>query len=174
MNKIITPDFFQQDTQYVAQELLGKFLVAEKNGQKISIILTEVEAYLGPHDLACHGRFGKTKRNEAMFLEGGHFYVYMIYGMYWMLNIVTEQKDFPAAILIRGSKEVSGPGRLTKFLEIDKSFDKKLAHPSNNLWIEDHGIKISKNQILKTPRIGIDYAGPVWSKKLLRFMLKSS
>lgn len=172
MTKILTPDFFQQETQLVAKNLLGKFLVTEKDNKKISLTITEVEAYLGSHDLACHGRFGKTKRNEAMFMPGGHFYVYMIYGMYWMLNIVTEQKDFPAAILIRGSKEVSGPGRLTKFLGIDKSFDKKLAHPSSKLWLEDRGIIVSKNQILKTPRIGIDYAGPIWSKKLLRFVLK--
>jgi DNA-3-methyladenine glycosylase len=172
MTHILTTDFFQQDTQQVAHDLLGKFLVTKRNGQKISLLLTEVEAYLGPHDLACHGRFGKTKRNEAMFMPGGHFYIYMIYGMYWMLNIVTEQKDFPSAILIRGSKEISGPGRLTKFLEIDKSFDKKPAHPSAGLWFEERGIKFSKNQILKTPRIGIDYAGPIWTKKLLRFTLK--
>ena len=105
-------------------------------------------------------------------MQGGHFYVYLIYGMYWMLNIVTGPKDYPAAILIRGTKEVSGPGKVTKFLKINKDFDKKLSCKNSNLWIEDREVKIKPAKILKTPRIGIDYAGPIWSKKFYRFVIQ--
>ena len=106
-----------------------------------------------------------------MFGPAGHFYVYLIYGMYWMLNIVTGEKDYPAAILLRGAGPICGPGRLTKTLNIDKHLNGKLISPENGLWIENHG-NISP-EIISTPRIGIDYAGPKWSQKPYRFVLKS-
>ncbi len=107
-----------------------------------------------------------------MFGHPGYFYVYLCYGMHWMLNIVTAQKNYPAAILIRGLKEVKGPGKLTKFLQIDLRFNGKKSNPKSGLWFEDRGIKIKKESIQKTPRIGVNYAGPVWSQKLYRFLLK--
>jgi DNA-3-methyladenine glycosylase len=169
--KILSPSFFNKKTTVAAQDLLGKYLVRKIADQEIALMITEVEAYDGPHDLACHGRFGKTKRTETMFMPAGHFYTYLIYGTYWMLNIVTGPAYYPAAILIRGTKEVSGPGKLTKNLKIDKKFDKKLVHPKSGLWIEDRKISLVKKDIIKTPRIGVDYAGPIWSKKLYRFVL---
>jgi len=172
MNKILPLDFFQQKTTIVAQKLLGKYLVRKINNQEIALMITEVEAYDGTNDLACHGRFGKTKRTEAMFMSAGHFYTYLIYGIYWMLNIVTGPKNYPAAILIRGTKQISGPGKITKYLKIDKKFDKKLVTHKSKMWVEDRKVKIIKKDILKTPRIGVDYADPIWSKKLYRFILK--
>lgn len=168
MNKILDQSFFNRPTLVVAENLIGKFLVNKDNKR---ILITEVEAYDGPEDLACHASKGKTPRTEIMFDRAGHFYVYLCYGMHWMLNIVTGPKGYPAAILIRGAKEISGPARLTKFLQIDKSLNKKIAHPDSGLWFEDSNIKISPKKIQKTPRIGVDYAGPVWSKKKYRFVL---
>ena len=173
MNKILSPKFFQDNILKICPNLLGKYLVRKIEKQKTKYLITEIEAYDGQNDLASHGRFGKTKRNKAMFLQGGHFYVYLIYGMYWMLNIVTGEKDYPAAILIRGTKEINGPGRLTKNLKINKIFDKQIIHPDTNLWIEENNIKNFSKEIIKTPRIGVDYAGPIWSKKLYRFLLKN-
>src|SRR5688572_15681769 len=94
--------FYARDTHIVARELLGKLLVREYRGKKVIARITETEAYVGEDDLASHARFGKTQRNAIMYGEAGHAYVYFIYGMYDMLNIVTEAKDFPAAVLIRG------------------------------------------------------------------------
>ncbi|MBD3231634.1 DNA-3-methyladenine glycosylase [Candidatus Dependentiae bacterium] len=174
MNKILTSDFFNKKVTYVAENLIGKFLVRKIGNEEIAVMITEVEAYDGPNDLACHGRFGKTKRTQAMYLDAGYFYIYMIYGMYWMLNIVTGPKDYPAAVLIRGIKNLVGPGRLTKFLKIDQTFNQKIVAPTSFLWVEDHAKQIKSNEIIKTPRIGINYAGPIWSKKLYRFVLKSN
>ncbi|MFH1644338.1 MAG: DNA-3-methyladenine glycosylase [bacterium] len=172
MQKILTPDFFNQPTIFVAQELLGKYLVRKINNQIISLKINEVEAYDGPNDLACHASKGKTERTKIMFGPPGYFYVYMIYGMYWMLNIVTGPKDYPCAILIRGAGKFNGPGKLTKNLLIDKTFNSKLASIDTELWFEDSNEKIFKKNIIKTPRIGVNYAGPIWSKKLYRFVLK--
>jgi len=88
-----------------------------------------------------------------------------------MLNIVTGAKDYPAAVLIRGTKEITGPGRLTKQLKIDKTLNNQLSLPESGLWIEDRGVKILKKKVIKTPRIGVEYARPVWNKKLYRFIL---
>jgi DNA-3-methyladenine glycosylase len=169
--KILTSEFFNRPVATVAQDLIGKFLVRKVDNKKISLMLTEVEAYDGSHDLASHARFGKTKRNEPMFGPAGHFYIYLIYGMYNMLNIVTGAKDYPAAVLIRGTKEITGPGRLTKQLKIDKTLNNQLSLPESGLWIEDRGVKILKKKVIKTPRIGVEYARPVWNKKLYRFIL---
>ena len=101
----------------------GKNLVIKlKDGSSGKFKVTEVEAYRSSEDKACHASKGRTARTEIMFEEGGRLYIYLIYGMYWMLNIVTGEKDFPQAVLIRGVTEFSGPGRLTKSLCIDKTF----------------------------------------------------
>jgi len=172
MTQILKPEFFNKPTILVAKQLLGKYLVRQIKDQKISLKIIEVEAYDGPHDLACHASKGKTQRNEAMFGPPGHFYIYLIYGMYWMLNIVTGPLDYPAAILIRSIENYPGPGKLTKALKINKQFNKKIALPQTNLWIEDRKEKILKKNIIQTPRIGVDYSGPIWAKKLYRFVLK--
>jgi DNA-3-methyladenine glycosylase len=168
---ILQKTFYNRPTLKVAQELLGKFLVIEKPGEKISRMITEVEAYDGFEDKASHASKGKTSRTQVMFEEGGIWYVYFIYGMYEMLNIVVGEKDYPAAILIRGVEDINGPGRLTKFYGITRAFNGKPATQQIGLYIEDRGIIINPSQIKKSPRIGVGYAGPVWSKKEYRFYL---
>ncbi|MEK7074154.1 MAG: DNA-3-methyladenine glycosylase, partial [Patescibacteria group bacterium] len=110
--------FFNRPTLHVAQEILGKFLVCKKGSNIISAMITEVEAYVGPEDRASHASRGRTPRTEVMFEHAGHWYVYFIYGMHYCVNIVTEQKNYPAAILIRGVEGVSGPGRVAKYFSI--------------------------------------------------------
>jgi DNA-3-methyladenine glycosylase len=170
----IPNSFFERKTLQVARDLLGKYLVRRLGDKMVREKITEVEAYVGPHDLACHSSRGKTARNEIMFREAGTIYVYFTYGMHYMLNIVTEEKDFPSAVLIRGTENISGPGRLTKALKIDKTLNGQKLGKKSGLWIEpDLKILNSKLKILKTPRIGISYAGEVWAKKPYRFLLKS-
>ena len=158
----------------VARALMGALLCRKVGNKTIKLPITEVEAYDGPEDKASHASRGKTMRNYPMFGEGGHWYLYFVYGNHWMLNIVTGPKDYPAAVLIRGAGDIKGPGRLTKFLTIGKDLNNKIANKKNGLWIEKSVTPIPKGQrviIKKTPRIGVDYAGPIWAKKLYRFTL---
>ena len=133
--------------------------------------ITEVEAYHGPEDLACHASKGRTTRAEVMFAPGGVWYVYLVYGMHEMLNLVTGPRDFPAAVLIRGVEGVSGPGRLTRTLKIDRRFNGQPADRSRGLWIEDDGFEPPPEEVSATPRIGIDYAGEPWISKPWLFVL---
>ena len=170
---VLDKTFFDRKTLIVARDLLGKYLVRKMGRKTIKQKITEVEAYVGPHDLASHSSRGKTVRNEIMYREAGTIYVYFTYGMHWMLNIVTEEKDFPSAVLIRGTESASGPARLTKSLKIDKNLNGKKLGRKSGLWIEsDSKIENSKLKISKTVRIGVPYAGPIWSKKKYRFLLK--
>lgn len=161
--------FFQRNVLDVAPELLGKIVVrqfSEGNIRRYSI--SETEAYNGNGDLACHASKGKTPRTEVMFCEGGLVYVYLIYGMYWMLNIVTGVKGEASAVLIRGLEGISGPGRVGKALQLSKSFYGENLFTSERIWIED-----TENQpdFISTPRIGIDYAGEPWVSKPWRFVV---
>ncbi|MEX0690090.1 MAG: DNA-3-methyladenine glycosylase [Candidatus Paceibacterota bacterium] len=171
MKKILKKDFFERDAFEVAEELLGKYLVRRHRGKEISLKINEVEVYDGHEDRASKASRGKTEANSPMFGEAGRFYVYLTYGMYWMLNIVTSDKGYPSAVLIRGAGEIDGPGKLTRDLKINKSFNNKKSLPENNLWFEDKGEKVAKNEITKTSRVGIDRSGPEWSKKPFRFLL---
>jgi len=140
---VLSKKFYKQDTLKVAQDLLGCFLVRQMGKKKIRGMITETEAYVGEDDLACHASKGRTPRTEIMYGKAGHAYVYMIYGMYYCLNVVTEKKNFPAAVLIRGlnfpqikneSKAnksecewvemedlvLDGPGKLCRFFKIDR------------------------------------------------------
>ncbi|MFH0820563.1 MAG: DNA-3-methyladenine glycosylase [Candidatus Peregrinibacteria bacterium] len=166
---VLDHHFFNRPTLTVARELLGKFLVSEKNGVKTALMICEVEAYDGHEDRASHAHRGKTERTKVMFGPAGYWYVYLVYGMYWMLNIVTGPKEYPAAILIRGAGEFDGPGKLTKAIGVDKTFNEKPAVRKTGLWIEDRGITVTS--IKKTARIGVGYAGSVWSKKPYRFLV---
>ena len=166
-------DFFARDVLEVAPDLLGKILVRKfNNGYTQKFIINEVEAYRGCEDLACHASKGKTARTEIMYHNGGHVYVYLIYGMYWMLNIVTGEENTPQAVLIRGISDLNGPGKLTKALQIDKSFYGENLMLSDRLWIENK-ISDKKKSYITTPRIGIDYAGDVWKNKSWRFVLET-
>ena len=172
--KILPLKFFRRSALEVAPELLGKYLVRDlPRGRRLYGVITEVEAYDGHDDKASHASRGKTKRNEPMFERGGVWYVYLCYGMYWMLNVVTSDKDYPSAVLIRGVEGFNGPGKLTKYFEINKSFNNKPVNKKTGLYIENRGVIISPKQIKTAPRVGVNYAGTVWSKKKWRFTLKS-
>jgi DNA-3-methyladenine glycosylase len=161
-------DFYIRDVLDVAPALLGKNLVLFSSGNELSkFMITEVEAYRGMEDKACHASKGRTPRTEIMFHEGGRLYMYFIYGMYWMLNIVTEKENVPQAVLIRGLENLSGPGKLTRTLGLDKSFYGEDLTSSDRIWIEE---TCRKPVIRTSPRIGVDYAGD-WKDKLWRFYI---
>ena len=162
--------FFERPATTVARQLLGKFLVRRRGELLIARMITETEAYVGPHDLACHASRGRTQRTEPMFGPGGTLYVYFIYGMYWMLNVVTGDEGYPAAVLIRGVDGLSGPGRLTRALEITKEQNGRPAIAETGLWFEDRGRPLRSGSVSRTPRIGVDYARE-WALKQYRYLL---
>ena len=185
--------FYTRSTLTVAKELLGKYLVrpirprpfSEKDGangvkkivtKKMIGKIVETEAYIGPEDKASHAYQGKiTPRNKTEYLEGGHIYIYLCYGMYWQLNITTAKAGQPECVLIRAleSSEATGPGKLCRWLKLDKSFDGEDLVKSKRIWLEDREERIKKSQIIATERIGIDYAGK-WAKKPWRFYIKNN
>jgi len=163
--------FYIRDVLIVAPELIGKELVIKSDNNTFRrFVITEVEAYRGAEDKACHASKGRTHRTEVMFHEGGKIYVYFVYGTYWMLNIVTGEENNPQAVLIRGIKGFNGPGKLTRELGIEGSFYSEDLTVSDRIWIEDTG----KSYRFKTsPRIGIEYAGDPWKNKHWRFYLQT-
>ncbi len=132
-------------------------------------LITEVEAYDGEADLACHAARGRTARTAVMYEPGGVWYVYLCYGVHEMLNLVVGPRDWPAAALIRGVDGITGPGRLTKALAIDRCLNAQPAVLASGLHLEDRGVRVPRRLIQATPRIGVDYAGPVWAAKPWRF-----
>lgn len=169
-------NFFNRDTVVVAQELLGKHLVRKIDGEIVKARITETEAYCGPDDLACHASKGITPRTKVMFGPPGHAYVYLIYGMYNCLNIVTEKEGYPAAVLIRGIEVcratqtlTNGPGKLCRELKIDRTLNAIDICKSEELWLE-YGEKVPAKLIKSSKRIGVDYAGE-WKNKPWRFHL---
>jgi DNA-3-methyladenine glycosylase len=154
----LNKDFFLQDTIIVSQKLIGKKIIVNVDKQEFSGIITETEAYM-VGDSACHGYRGKTARNEAIFEEGGIAYVYFIYGMYYCLNFVTEKKDYYSAVLIRGidlltpqKKLLDGPGKICKYLGINRSHDKIDIVKGNFIQLYDIGF----NPLFESlPRVGI-------------------
>jgi len=169
MNNILDKAFFERDTLAVARELVGKLLcvsLSDVEGRTRCYRVTETEAYDGPHDRASHAHRGRTARNAPMFGEAGCWYIYFVYGVHWMLNIVTGDKEYPAAVLIRGVEGFAGPGRVTKALGINKRFNGLPATGETGLWFEDDGEK--PGTINALPRVGVAYAG-AWAKKPYRF-----
>lgn len=165
--------FFEQDAIDVATGLLGAMLLRhDANGSYRWGRITETEAYLGEHDMASHARFGRTKRTEVMYGAPGRSYVYLIYGMYHMLNVVAAPVGQPQAVLIRAieplggvERTVDGPGKLTRALEIDMSFN---GLPLSAAPLSIHPGRTCPEPIV-TPRVGIDYAGE-WRDAPLRFL----
>ncbi len=186
----IPRSFYAQDTIKVARQLLGKYLVRKHpDGTTVGKIV-ETEAYVGPHDLACHASKGRTARTEVMFGAPGHAYVYFIYGVYWCLNIVTEEVGHASAVLIRALEPIEGielmekrrgtekihnlascPGKLCLAMAIDKGLNAADMARGKVLYVEDRGEPPLK--IRATPRIGVDYAG-TWKDKPWRFLIRGS
>lgn len=163
-------DFFSRDVLAVAPELIGKILVRRfDDGHELRLTINEVEAYRGEEDLGCHASKGRTPRTEVMYHKGGLVYVYLIYGMYWLLNFTTSTEGHPQAVLIRATTEIKGPGRIGRALELDKSFYGEDLIVSEKLWIESNPTDQKKPIIITSPRIGIDYAGKHWAGKHWRF-----
>lgn len=174
MPKPLTRTFFYRPTLMVARSLIGKYLVRENGTGTIVGKIIEVEAYIGPQDKACHASKGRTARTETLFGPPGMSYVYLIYGMYHMLNVVTERPEFPAAVLIRAievdGELIDGPGKLCRELQIDRSLHRLDLTEGRSIWFEDQGVRVPPKQVGTFPRIGVDYAG-AWAKKPWRFRL---
>jgi DNA-3-methyladenine glycosylase len=174
---ILPRQFFNRPTLTVARSLVGKYLVRENGKGTIAGKIIEVEAYIGSQDKACHASKGRTARTEVLFGPPGISYVYLIYGMYYMLNVVTEEREFPAAVLIRAievdGKLIDGPGKLCRELDIDRSLHRLDLTQGRSLWFEDRGAMVIRKEVRTFPRIGVDYAG-VWAQKPWRFRLVGS
>jgi DNA-3-methyladenine glycosylase len=170
--------FYDRDTVAVAHELLGKHLVHVVAGVERVGRIVEVEAYLGPHDLAAHSARGLTPRTRVMFGPPGHAYVYMIYGMHWCMNVVTQAEGLASAVLLRALEPVKnvegrtqGPALLCKAMGIDGRL-----HGHDMLGDAFHIERPAREapiRIVKRPRIGVDYAGH-WARRLLRFYVRGN
>ncbi len=176
VGSVLDQGFFDRDTTTVARELLGKVLVRELDGTRSWGRLVEVEAYLGPDDLAAHSRGGRrTPRTEVMFGAPGHAYVYFTYGMHWCLNFVTREEGVPQAVLVRalepgpGVGRCGGPGLVTRALRIDRALNGVRLQPPD-LYVIDDGAP--RQRVFVTPRIGVGGTGR-WEKRLLRFCVES-
>jgi DNA-3-methyladenine glycosylase len=165
----LRPEAFAGTALRTARFLLGKHLVARTSRGEVALPITEVEAYHGRRDLASHAARGPTPRNRPMFGPPGVWYVYFVYGLHWMLNLVSGREGQPSAVLIRGAGDVAGPARLTRSLAIDGRFDGRAATPETGLWIEDRGTRAPAACVQRTPRIGVAYAGALWAAKPFRF-----
>ncbi len=169
MENRIPLSFFTRDALEVAPSLLGKILCRRTGDGTIDrYTISETEAYRGEEDRACHASRGMTPRTSVMYEPGGILYMYLIYGMYWMMNIVTARAGDPQAVLIRGLREVNGPGRLTRALRIERSFNREALVDSPRIWLEENQVPADYTT---HPRIGIDYAGEYWRDVEWRFVL---
>ncbi|MCL2521393.1 MAG: DNA-3-methyladenine glycosylase [Erysipelotrichales bacterium] len=169
MNKRLGQSFYQQNALTLAPLILGKLLVRKINGEEQRYRITEIEIYYGEADTACHASKGKTERTKVMYETGGVAYIYLCYGIHYLFNVVTGPKDHPEALLIRGVENYSGPGRLTKALNINKALNGEDFVISDKIWLEDDGF-IAEYELSK--RIGIDYANIEDRDKLWRLVLK--
>lgn len=161
--------FFNRECLEVAEDLVGKVLVRKTDEGEIKLRITETEAYLGESDTACHAHKGRTKRTEVMYGKAGTIYVYLCYGMHWLLNIVTGEEDDPQAVLIRACEGFEGPARLTKRLGITGEFNRKDITACKDFYIEDDGFNCD---VTTLKRVGIGYASEEDQQKLWRFAIK--
>ena len=180
-------EFYNRPTLTVARELIGARLVRMLDGIKLVGLITEAEAYIGEEDLACHAKAGRTPRTQVMYGPPGYAYVYFTYGNHWMLNAVTDQDGFPAAVLIRAiqpiegvqvmsvrrnSRDTFGPGKLCQAMGITKSENGcDLTEADSDLWIEA-GISVPKKNVTIGPRVGLNTVPEPWLSKPWRFLVK--
>ena len=174
--RILPRIYFNRPTLTVARSLIGKYLVRSIDGRMLAGKIDEVEAYVGSQDRACHASKGRTQRTDVMFGPGGVAYVYLIYGMYHCLNVVTEREEFPSAVLIRAieldGELIDGPGRLCRALQIDRRLNRVDLTTGESIWFEDRGVLVKRGDVGAHPRVGVDYAGE-WAKKPWRFRLRT-
>ncbi len=189
----LTRSFYTRPTRQLAQALLGCRLVRRWNGQHLSGLIVETEAYIGETDLACHARFGRTARNAVMYGKPGFAYIYFTYGMHWMLNVVSEEERFPAAVLIRalepregidlmlrhrpGRRPIElcrGPAKLTQALRIDQALNGvDLCSRHSDLWIES-GVPVPARLVKRGPRVGLFTTPEPWKSKPWRYWVKDN
>ena len=162
-------DFYHRPCLDVARDLVGKVLVRRVDGNELPLRITETEAYCGEADTACHAHKGRTNRTEVMYREAGTIYVYLCYGVHWMLNIVTGEVEQPEAVLIRACEgKFNGPGKLTKALSITGQLNRG-SILGDELWIEDDGFSCA---VATDTRVGIGYASEEDRSRLWRFKLQ--
>ena len=185
-------EFYLVSARQLAKDLLGKNIIRKIGGKFLGGKIVETEAYPGPKDKAAHSfGFKITKRNIIEYGLGGYIYIYLVYGMYWQLNIVAAEAGKPECVLIRALEPIffdnenknfgpaknlkltNGPGKLCQWLKLDKSFYGEDLCLSDRIWLEDSGENIKKSQIIADKRIGIDYAEE-WKDKKLRFYIKAN
>lgn len=166
-------DFFHRDALTVAKDLVGKVLICKnEEGHINKLRITETEAYCGVQDTACHAHKGKTKRNEPLYMKAGTVYVYLCYGMHWLLNVITGEENDPQGVLIRACEgSADGPGKLTKALGINKEVNRLCVYDNPIIWIEDDGYKC---KIARDKRVGIAYASKKDQNRPWRFIDKST
>lgn len=165
---ILDTSFFERDCLEVAPDLVGKILSVKcEDGSVKRLRITETEAYRGEEDTACHAHRGRTKRTEVLYMSAGTVYVYLCYGVHWLLNFITADVDVPQGVLIRACETAEGPGKLTKALGIDGSFN-RTAIGSSPISVEDDGFR---PHIITKPRVGIGYASPEDQAKPWRFVV---
>lgn len=163
----LNAEFYQMPATEAAPLLCGKLLCVKKlDGTVIKRRITETECYFGEEDTACHAHKGRTKRTETLYSRGGVAYVYLCYGMHELLNVITGAQDHPEGVLIRGVEGANGPGRLTKLLGIDRSYNGISFFDSDIIWCEDDGFSA---ELTSAPRIGIAYAEKADRDRKLRF-----
>jgi len=188
MANILPREFYDRPTLTVARELIGARLVRIHDGVRLTGIIAETEAYVGETDLGCHARAGRTARTAVMYGEPGRAYVYFTYGHHWMLNVVTERENFPAAVLIRaiqpeagaeimsarrGGRDINGPGKLTQAMGITKTENGvDLTRSASGLWIEA-GVSVPKRSVTIGPRVGLNTVPEPWKSKPWRFKVYS-
>ena len=158
-------DFYHRPCLEVARDLVGKVLVHEGKQLRIS----ETEAYCGESDTACHASRGRTKRNEVLYADAGTVYVYLCYGIHWMLNVITGEAEDPQGVLIRACVNAEGPGKLTKALGITGRRNRDSAVTSPDIWVGDDGFRCA---VETDKRVGIGYASQEDQDRLWRFKMK--
>ena len=161
--------FFSRDCLEVAPALVGKWLVRRlPDGSEARLRITETEAYRGEEDTACHAHKGRTPRTALLYGRHGYYYVYLCYGIHWLLNVITGQEGQPQGVLIRACAGYAGPGKLTKHLGITGQQNGSLCAGNPELWLEDDG---TPYRVITDTRVGIGYAAPEDQAKLWRFKL---
>lgn len=166
--KRLGEEFFHRDCLEVAPDLVGKVIVSKIGGEEVRVRISETEAYRGAEDTACHAHKGRTPRTEVLYGKSGMVYVYLCYGMHWLMNVITGEEGQPQGVLFRAGVDYNGPAKLTKKLGVTKEQNKTSFTDSDVLWIEDDGFKC---KIRTDKRVGINYATEEYINKQWRFIL---